>query len=297
MNRLAALRYFLVDAWDEWRHSPGVNLLAASTLAAALFVAGVVMLVLFNASQKIEELRGQVRVEVYLEDGVDEEAREAIRRRLEDTAGVADVVYVDKAEALRRFRRWSGEQAGLIDEIDGNPLPASFEVQLRPGPQAREVARLIVAANTGKPGIDEARFDEGWLASLESAIELARWAGLVVAALIFGAVAFVMASVLRLAVYARRDEIDIMLLVGATPAFVRGPFVVAGIVQGVVASLVALALVEIVRRTALASTLPAAVGFLEIGGKTLPLSLSLMLAFVGCAVGAIGAFFAARRST
>jgi len=294
VKRLAALRYFLVDAWDEWRHSPGVNLLATSTLAAALFVAGVVVLVLFNAGQRIQELRGEVRVEVYLQDGLDEAAREVIRQRLAGTPGVARVDYVDKAEALRRFREWSGDQAGLIDELESNPLPASFDVRLRPSPDAREVARLIVAANTGKPGVEDARFDEGWLRSLESAIELARWAGLVVAALIFGAVVFVMASVLRLAVYARRDEIDIMTLVGATPGFISGPFVVAGVAQGVIASVSALTLVEIVRRTVLTSTLPAAVGFLEIGGRPLSLSLSLSLVLVGCAVGAVGAAFAAR---
>ncbi len=294
MKRLAALRYFLTDAWDEWRHSPGVNLLAASTLASALFVAGLVLLVLFNLGVRIERLRGDVRVEIYLDDDLPDDALEGIRSRLADDPGVARVEYVSKDEALRRFREWSGDQAGLIGDLDHNPLPASFDVYLRPGPEAREVARLIVAGYTGAPGVEEARFDERWLEDLESAVGVAKWAGAVFAMLIFGAVVFVMASVLRLAVYARRDEIDIMLLVGATPGFVRGPFVVAGIFQGVIASVIALALVEATRRLTLASSLPAAVGFLEVGRQPMPLSLSVLVVLGGCAIGAIGAFFAAR---
>ena len=133
------------------------------------------------------------------------------------------------------WRSWS-------DELEANPLPASFEVFLRAGPGAAECGdgRGRRGSERG-PGVEEVRFDRAWLRRLEALLDLARSGAPALALVVFAAVVFVMASVLRLAVYARRDEIEIMLLVGATPAFVRGPFLVAGVAQGLVASLLALA--------------------------------------------------------
>jgi cell division transport system permease protein len=258
-------------------------------------VAGLALLLIHNLSARIERLRQDVRVEIYLVDDIDDAARESIRGTLEQAQGVARVDYVDKDEALRRFRAWSGDQADLIGEIGQNPLPASFEVFLAADAGARDVARLIVADISGEPGVEEARFDEDWLADLEAAVEVARWGGAVVGVLVFGAVIFVMASVLRLAVYARRDEIDIMLLVGATPGFVRGPFIVAGVAQGLVAAVLSLVLLEVARRAFLGSSAGSNSTLADLAGLPLTLGLSGLLVVTGLVVGVTGAFFAARR--
>ena len=292
---LNRLRYFLTDAWDEWRHSPSVNLLAVATLSAALFVAGLILLVVFNIGGQVERLLEDIRVEIYLQDEIEPAMLEAIGQRLSATEGVARVEFIDKDEALRRFREWSGDDAELLIELDANPLPASFDVYLRPRPDAREIARLVVASNTGKPGVEEARFDEDWLENLEAMVGLAQWGGALLALLVFSAVVFVMASVLRLAVYARRDEIDIMLLVGATPGFVRGPFLAGGVAQGFLASVLALALVETARRLFVGQAETGGGGFAEMVGQPLPVHLSLLLVLVGLTVAVAGAFFAVRR--
>ena len=119
--------------------------------------------------------------------------------------------------------------------------------------------------------------------------------GLGLAAAVLAAVAFVVASVLRLAVYARRDEIEIMMLVGASPAFVRGPFLVAGVLQGLFASCVALVVVEVARRTVLAWA-GSHVGPVMPVLSSQPLGLAPSVALVGCgiAVSVIGAWLAVR---
>ena len=112
---------------------------------------------------------------------------------------------------------------------------------------------------------------------------------------IFAAVVLVMASVLRLAVYARRDEIEIVLLVGATPGFVRGPFVVAGLAQGLVASVVAVVSVELLRRGMLRSAGSDPVALLSlVAGQGLPWSMIFLVVLMGLAVGFIGSYFAVR---
>jgi cell division transport system permease protein len=145
--------------------------------------------------------------------------------------------------------------------------------------------------------VEEARFDRAWVRRLEALLQLARIGGLGLAVVVFAAVVFVMASVLRLAVIARRNEIDIMLLVGATPAFVRGPFLVAGLGQGLVASGLALLLVEGARRAAHASADAGSRVLLEIvAASPLPPGACGLLVATGLAVSITGAWFAVRRT-
>ena len=156
---------------------------------------------------------------------------------------------------------------------------------------------MIVSALTGRPVIEEVRFDRDWLRKLESLLGLARIGGSGLALIIFAAVIVVMASVLRLAVYARRDEIDIMLLVGATPSFVRGPFLIAGLGQGLLASILAVLLVEGARRGALTYTGAESIALVDlILERGLPLEWAGLMLVVGLAVSMASAFFAVRTS-
>ena len=291
------LRYFVTDAWDEWRHSPGVNLLAVVTLAATLFLAGLVLLVLSNLEHQLQVQRENIQVQVYLADEIDAGRRAAVERELTGMAGVARVDYIDKNEAVRRYSEWAEQLVDLLDELETNPLPASLEVTLEAGPEAEAHGEAIVAALTGRPVIEEVRFDRDWLRKLESLLGLARIGGSGLAVIVFAAVIIVMASVLRLAVYARRDEIDIMLLVGATPSFVRGPFLVAGLGQGLLASVLAVALVEGARRGALAYAGSESIALVDlILERGLPLEWAGLMVVVGLAVSMVSAFFAVRAS-
>jgi cell division transport system permease protein len=294
---LHRLRYFATDAWDELRHSPGVNMLAVGTLTSALFLAGLVMLVIANVEERVRALHEEVSVQVYLDDGLPGPLLERLRADAAALEGVSRVEYVDKAEALRRYREWASELADLIEELQNNPLPASLEIYLHPGPRAEELGAAVALELHGRDGVEEARFDRAWVRRLEALLQLARIGGVGLALVVFAAVVFVMASVLRLAVIARRNEIDIMLLVGATPTFVRGPFLVAGLAQGLAASGLALLLVEVARRASLSSADAGSRVLLEIiAAGPLPLGASGLLVATGLAVSMAGAWFAVRRS-
>jgi cell division transport system permease protein len=291
------LRFFVTDAWDELRHSPGVNLLAITTLASALFLAGLVVLVLVNVESRVERLREDVRVEVYLEDASTEEQARELQAALEALPGVARVDYVDRAEALARYRTWASDMVELIEELETNPLPASLEIFLEPGPGAETLGSGIALDFHERPEIEEIRFDRDWLMRLEALLNLARLGGSGLALVVFAAVVFVMASVLRLAVYARRDEIEIMQLVGATPSFVRGPFLVAGVAQGLISSALALLLVEAARRAALSYAEEGSLALLDlVASQPLPAALTALTFGAGLAVSCTGAWFAVRRS-
>lgn len=291
---LARLRYYVADAAEEWRHSPGVNLLATGTLTAAVFVAGITLLLLFNVGTRIREWRGEVRLAVYLEDGVSSEVRDRLRQRLERTPGVTSVEYVDKTRALARFRETFGEAADLAEKLPQNPLPASLEARLAREPGSAEVAKALAEALGGQDGVEEVRYDRAWIDRLDASVALARRTGIGLGIVVFGAVAFVMSSVMRLAVHARREEIEIMLLVGAPPSLVRGPFLAAGFFQGLAGSAAAIVLVEWVRRLGLGLFDPRPALLDLLVGRALTPALLASLVGAGLLVSCASAFFAAR---
>lgn len=286
---LARIRYFLADAWDEWRTSPGVNALASATLAFALFAAGLVLLLLFNLAGSIGKLREEAPVTVYLKDGIPETARLAVQQKLEAIPGIERVEYVDKEEALRRFRASFGELAQSAADLAENPLPASYEAFVATGGSGGNVATALAKQD----GVEEVRHDRAWVDRVDGLLAAARVGGSAIAVLIFAAVAFIIAAVMRLSVYARREEIQIMLLVGASPAFVRGPFVVAGIGHGLLASGAALALIEVARRGLLSYAGGIPGGLVPVlAGQPLAPDVAVVLIVVGLAVSVIGSALA-----
>ena len=294
---LGHLRYFVADAVDEWRHSPGPNLLATATLAAVLFVAGLNLLLLANLNAHVGRWKSDLRVSVYLVDGVATADVDALAAKVAAIRGVAKVERVGKDEALRRFKASFADLADVPAELAANPLPASLEVTLESGPESRGTARAVGEALAGAAGVEDVRYDQAFLDRIEAVLDVARWGGAGLGLIVLTAVAFVVSGVLRLTVYARRDEIDIMHLVGAPPMLVRGPFLVAGVGQGLAGGLLALFFVEASRRAA-RSYLGARPGeLIELAaGRGLPPAHSCFLVFIGAALGFASAWFAVREA-
>jgi cell division transport system permease protein len=294
---LAHLRYFVTDAVDEWRHTPGPNLLATATLAAVLFVAGLNFLILANLKAHVGRWENDLRVSVYLVDGARAAEVEALYAKVAAVRGVVRVERVDKAEALRRFRASFKDLADVPGELGTNPLPASLEVVLDSGPQARVTARAVGDAVAGAAVVEEVRYDQAFLDRIDAILDIARWGGAGLGLVVLTAVAFVVSGVLRLTVYARRDEIDIMHLVGAPPMLVRGPFLVAGVVQGLAGGLLALFLVETVRRAARGYVGAHPGELIDLAaGSPLPLGPSCFVVLVGASLGFASAWFAVREA-
>ena len=209
---------------------------------------------------------------------------------------VAALELVSKEDALRRFKQNFGTLAEAAGDLTANPLPASVEVRLRPNANPADVASLAEKA-AGLAGVADVRYDRQWIQRLMYAVDLVRAGGFVLAALLVFAAALTVASVVRLALFARREEIHIMQLVGAPLAYIRGPFIVEGLIQGSLGSIAALIVLWVafltVRSRAgawLAGVIePASLVFLS-----LPIAAALLAA--GAAVGALGGFIAARSA-
>lgn len=294
---LGHLRYFVADAVDEWRHSPGPNLLATATLAAVMFVAALNLLILANLKSHVGRWKHDLTISIYLVDGAQASDVDALSAKVAAVRGVARVDRVDKDEALRRFRASFKDLADLPGELSANPLPASLEILLDPGPQASVTAEAVRAATAGSAAVEEIRYDRAFLDRVEALLDIAGWGAAGLGLVVLTAVAFVVSGVLRLTVYARRDEIDIMRLVGAGPMLVRGPFLVAGLGQGLMGGLLALFLVEAVRRAGRAYAGARPGPLLDLAaGHALPLAPSSFVLLIGVLLGLASAWFAVREA-
>jgi cell division transport system permease protein len=231
---------------------------------------------------------------VYLKDDVTAEQRRAVEAALAPGDVVASHEYVSKSDALLRFKQTFSDLAPALDSVETNPLPASFEVRLRPGPDAGSAVDILAARLQQLPGVADVRYDRQWLDRLLSAIRVIRGVGFLLGSVLTIAAALTVANVVRLALYARRDELDIMQLVGAPQAYIRGPFVMEGVLQGGAGALLALAVLGVAYLALRARYLVPLATALNVSSiHFLPAELCFLLVIGGMAVGCIGGLVAA----
>jgi cell division transport system permease protein len=292
---MRALRYAFHEAVASLWRGRRSGLLSTGTIALALFVLGGFLIVTANLERLGAEWSSAAEMSVYLGDRITDEERSAVERALAPSDIVASHEYVSKETALSRFKETFGDLAGSIETLGTNPLPASYEVRLKTGPASGAGVTALGAKLRETSGVADVRYDRQWLSRLMSAIAVIRGVGLAIGAVLTIAAALTVASVVRLALHARRDEIEIMELVGAPSAYVRGPFVMEGVIQGGVGALAALAALAVAffsLRGHYLVPLAAAVNMGPI--RFLPADLALFLVLGGMAVGCIGGLVAAR---
>jgi cell division transport system permease protein len=291
---MRALRYAIDEAAISLWRGRQAGLLSTVTIALALFVLGGFLVVTANLQRLSAEWSDSAELSVYLTDNVSPEERQSLEAALAPGDVVASREYVSKADALARFKQTFGELAAAMDGAGDNPLPASLEVKLRPGPGATAAVDALGARLRQMPGVADVRFDRQWLNRVMSAIAVIRGIGLVLGAILTIAAALTVANVVRLALYARRDELEIMHLVGAPQAFINGPFVMEGVLQGGVGALLALTALGaafLALRGRYLTPLAAAMNMSSI--HFLPFELCIFLVAGGMAVGCLGGLVAA----
>jgi cell division transport system permease protein len=238
---MRALKYFITEAGASLWRRRGAAALAILTIAAGLFVLGFFLALNVNLAQVIGRWSESAELSVYLEDEASPEQIAEVERVLDESGLVAERVSLSKEQAAARFKEDFPDMADAASQLESNPFPASIEATLRPqmrdaGDALEAVAREVSALG----GVADVRYDRRWIGRLNAVVTFVRGLGLLIAAMLVVASALTVANVVRLAAAARRDEIQIMQLVGAPLAYVRGPFIVEGMLQGGLGALVAL---------------------------------------------------------
>jgi cell division transport system permease protein len=291
---MRALQYAFDEAIVSLWRGRRSGLLSVATISVALFVLGAFLMATSNLERLGDEWGRSAEMSVYLADDASPENRQAIEALLAPGALVAGHQFVSKDEALRRFKATFTDLAGAVETVEGNPLPASYEVRLQAGAEAKDAVATLATKLEQTPGVSDVRYDRQWLDRLLSAVTLVRSIGLLLGAFLTIAAALTVANVVRLALWARRDEIEIMHLVGAPQTFIRGPFVMEGVLQGGIGALLALAALALAFLVVRGSYLVPLAQALNVSGiRFLAPELCLLLIVGGTLVGCLGGLVAA----
>ena len=222
------LLYFINQAIASLRGSLGISLLTAGTIAATLLVAAMYAMALQNLENLAMIWGRTATLSAYLNEDVAPEAGEEVRKNVAALPAVAHATLVSPREALERFRARGREAAALVADVSEDALPPSIEVDLKPGFADLQAVEALARAVAAVPGIDSVDYGQQEFDRLRALLEVLRYGGLGAGLLILLATAFIVSNTIRLTVYARRDEIGILRLVGATRWFVRMPFLIEG---------------------------------------------------------------------
>ena len=290
---LRALGYFFQEALTSLWRSRLVNAVSIGTIAVSLFVLGAFLTVAGNLGDVVSRWTEKVQIIVYLEDGIEDRVRESLENRLLEDPAVESIDPVSREQALERFRALFRDLSSLPDDLGENPFPASLEVNLRATHHSPAEVERLAGAFAEVPGVQEIQYDLLWIERLATGVRLLRGVGAFLGGILVLAGIFTISNVIRLTVYAREDELDIMRLVGATRAYVKGPFVVEGMLQGGLGGLVAAGLLWVTLRW-LASDLSSS----EMLGRTafaLPPEIAGSLVLGGMVVGVVGSLVSLRR--
>jgi cell division transport system permease protein len=247
--------FFLREALRALRRNAAPSLAAFATILITALVLGVFIPVVRAATAKTNEVRNKIELEVYItEDATRAEIRE-LGNMIRDIRHVESIEYISKAEALLILKKKLGKNSAITQDLPGNPLPRSYRIKLD-DPQNADLVKsgLRPVGTNGQPrdispaiqSIEDREDDAEKILSATSTIKiiLASLAGLLVLASIL-----LVANTIRLSIFARRREVEVMRLVGATNWFIRWPFVIEGLLVGFVAGLVAVALLWLAKVT------------------------------------------------
>jgi cell division transport system permease protein len=244
--------YFVREAFRRLWVSKRTSFVSVAMIAMSLFILGGFMLVSENLERAVTRWQGKSRVNVYLEIEATPDQIHSIDAYLASRPDLHIRRFITREQALARFRSYFASLSGVVGQLDENPFPASFEVEVTPAIVQSRAFDQEMKTLRSLPAVEQVQFDWEWVRRLRRIIDLVNAVGLTAGGILALAAAFTIANVIRLTMLTYREEIEIMRLVGATERIIRGPFLIEGILQGTIGGIVAVALLlgtfELARR-------------------------------------------------
>jgi cell division transport system permease protein len=235
---------YLRKALQDMRNNRFLNAVTVATIALAVIIVGAFSLFVINAGDLLNTWRQGIRLMIYLDDDLAGASRAQIEEQLRRLPQIERMEFISREEAMLRLRRQMSRHAALLDGLAQNPLPDAYEVEVRPGVE-REMESL--AQRIGQiDGVDEVAYGKQWIKRFAGLVELLRIVGYALTGLFAGASVFFVANTIRLILYSRREEVEIMRLVGASERFIRTPFYIQALLQGAIGGLAGIGILYLV---------------------------------------------------
>lgn len=291
---MTSIIYYFREAFVSFKRNGIMSLAAITTVAISLFFLGFFLIVALIFNAKFGGLEAEANINVYLKDDITIEQTKTVHNKIMVMKEVDSATYVSKTEALRRFKVRMKDSPGLLDALSGNPLPASYEVKFKDEYKNAESVDKLKTLLKNNKAVDEIIGQE-IVKRLFAIANIARWIFVSIIALMCFAGIILIVNSIRLAIYARRKEIEIMRLVGASNWFIRWPFVIEGMMSGMLGALAA-SLFLFIANSQLFQRIETMIPFMKFSVNTQTfMYVTLGLFGVGIIIGAAGSMLALRR--
>ncbi|MBN1850844.1 MAG: ABC transporter permease [Deltaproteobacteria bacterium] len=212
------------------------HLISMGTITLTMLLFGSFMLVSYNLNNWIKQWGESISMSVYLTDDIAEKTQQQIEEVIQQFRGAELIGFISKRQAMLQLKEGLGDQAGLLDGLADNPLPSSFEILIKNAKENQIDPKKIKVSLEKMDGVEEVQYSEQWAERFKGLLDILKIVGFIVGAFLGIAVLFITTNTIKLAIYSRRDEIEISKLVGATDWFVKIPFLFEGVIQGIVSS-------------------------------------------------------------
>lgn len=236
------LGYFFSRTFANIRQNVFVNVVTVGTITLALLIVSLFLLLFVNLENAAEAWSEKVQVTVYFERELNSQEQMDLKKSIQKLPETSKVVWVSRDDALKRFKDRLEGQESLLDGVSSEILPASFEISLKKSSRSTIAVDTYVNKLKSFSGIGEIQYGEEWVRRFNTFMTFMRIVGALVGGFLVLAVVFIVSNTIQLTVYSRRDELEIMSLVGATRLFIKAPFLLEGLLQGIVGGTLALTL-------------------------------------------------------
>ena len=225
--------YTVVEAYRGLRSNSLVNLLAMGTISMAMLIVGFFLILFLNLRAAVGAMGERLEVSVYLKDGISQQDREYVLTRLKAEPGVKKVAYLSKADALEILKKELKGQEPLMEGLGENPLPESYEAIIDPAFAESAKMESLAKKVARFHGVEDVAYGRQGAEVLDRLLKTVTWGGVTLAVLLGVTVVFIISNSVRLALYSRGQEIELMQWIGATRWFIMGPFLVEGMLVAV----------------------------------------------------------------
>jgi cell division transport system permease protein len=223
---------FFKRAVEDFRNNRLLNIITLLTISLSILIVSAFILFFINTNEIMNFWKKGVRVMAYLKPDLAGSSLTDLTRRIQNISGVETVRFISKKEAFDQLKAQMKRQASLLDNLDENPLPDAFEIRMNAATQTWDKVEYLAAEIEALEEVEEVEYGQRWLGRYTHIFNLFKLTGYAMCGIFFMAAVFIVANTIRLVIYSRRDEIEIMRLVGAAERFIKVPFYFQGLLQG-----------------------------------------------------------------
>ncbi|MBP2033496.1 cell division transport system permease protein [Clostridium algifaecis] len=291
--RISTIKFFIEESFKSLKRNKTISIASAATVAATLFILGISLLAMLNIKQGILEVQSKVEIKVYLKDNITSSQKRSIEDKINTTDGIVSVNYETKAQAVDKFKNQLGSQnKSLADGLEkNNPLPNSYIIKVT----TPEVVSKVVDNIKNMDGIDSIQDGKGIVDKIISITRTIKWVGTVILVILIGVSLFLIGNTIKLTVYSRRKEIGIMKYIGATDWFIRWPFIIEGMMIGLIGGIFADIVLYYLYRIMYFKISSSFIMMQLISPQYIYTNILALFVLVGIIIGAIGSILSMRK--